>query len=133
MKPRRIFFAARLSLPLATALVALFHASHAQAQTRTWAGTTANVASGAWGTTTNWSGGDVPDTNLEIASFSADWTGTGPTFALGADRTVNGVIYNDAGTTGDQVGTIVAGSTLIAVGHHADHHHDEQSHRSTRS
>lgn len=116
MKPRRVFFAARLSLPLATALVALFHTTHAQAQTRTWVGATANVANGAWGTTTNWSGSDVPDTNLEIASFSANWSGTGPTFALGADRTVNGITYEDTGATGDQAGSIVAGSTLTLSG-----------------
>ncbi len=115
MKPRRVFFASRLSLPLATALVALFHASQAQAQTRTWAGATVDVANGAWGTTTNWSGGDIPDTDLEIASFSADWSGSGPTFALGGNRTVNGIIYSDTGTA-KQAGSIVAGSTLTLSG-----------------
>ncbi|MFM2171661.1 MAG: hypothetical protein RI957_1890, partial [Verrucomicrobiota bacterium] len=80
---------------MAAALAFALGVTPAQAQTRTWAGATANVVSGAWGTTTNWSGSDIPDTDLEIASFSADFTGTAPTFALGANRTVNGVIYND--------------------------------------
>ena len=115
MKPRRRLFATRVSLPFLTAIAALFAASHAHSQI-VWAGATANVASGAWGTTTNWTGGNVPDTNTEIASFSANWSGTGPTFALGADRTVNGVIYEDTGTTGDQAGSIVAGSTLTLGG-----------------
>jgi hypothetical protein len=115
MKPPRRLFATRVSLPFFTAIVALFAASHAGAQIRTWI-PTASVTNGAWGTTTNWSGGDVPDTNLEIASFSVDFTGSGPTFALGANRTINGVIYNDTGTTGDVVGTIVAGSTLTLAG-----------------
>lgn len=118
MKPRRVFFAARLSLSLATALIAVFVASHAQAQTTILWNTTpvSNVSNGAWGTAVNWVGSNIPDTNAEIASLSRDWTGTGPTFALGADRTVNGVIYNDTGATGDQVGTIVAGSTLTLAG-----------------
>jgi fibronectin-binding autotransporter adhesin len=118
MKPRRVFFAARLSLSLATALIAVFVASHAQAQTTILWNTTPvnNVSNGAWGTAVNWVGSNIPDTNAEIASLSRDWTGTGPTFALGADRTVNGVIYNDTGATGDQVGTIVAGSTLTLAG-----------------
>lgn len=118
MKPRRIFFAARLSLPLATALVALFNASQAKAQTTILWNTTPvnNVANGAWGNTANWVGADIPDTSTEIASLSRDWTGTAPTFALGADRTVNGVIYNDTGASGDITGSIVAGSTLTLAG-----------------
>ncbi len=122
MKPKyclvRLRASRRSFIPcvLASALAFLLGGHQSNAQTRTWAGATANVASGAWGTTTNWSGSDIPDTNLEIASLSADWTGSGPTFALGANRTVNGLIYNDTGTTTDQAGSIVVGSTLTLDG-----------------
>ena len=122
MKPKYSLVQVRTSrrflLPgiMATALALALGNNSAQAQTRTWAGATANVASGAWATTTNWSGADIPDTDVEIASLSADFTGTGPTFALGANRTVNGLIYDDTGATGDQAGSIVAGSTLTLGG-----------------
>lgn len=97
------------------AIATLFSASQAFSQI-VWNGATANVANGAWGTATNWVGSNIPDNDTEVASFSKDWSGTGPTFALGADRTVNGVIYNDTGASADQAGTIVAGSTLTFGG-----------------
>lgn len=97
------------------AIAALFSASHAYSQI-VWNGAVNSVVNGAWGTAINWTGSNIPDTTTEIASFSRDWTGTGPTFALGADRSVNGVIYNDTGNSGDVVGTIVAGSTLTLGG-----------------
>jgi autotransporter-associated beta strand protein len=108
----------RLFIPsiLATAVAFALASNQAQAQTRVWNGTVANLTNGAWGTAGNWLAADVPDTNLEIASLSKDWTGTAPTFALGADRTVNGVIYEDTGATGDFAGSIVAGSTLTLSG-----------------
>ncbi len=109
---RRSFIPSILSAAVAFALAS----NQAQAQTRVWNGTVANLTNGAWGTAGNWLAADVPDTNLEIASLSKDWTGTAPTFALGADRTVNGVIYEDTGATGDVAGSIVAGSTLTLSG-----------------
>jgi hypothetical protein len=39
---------------LATALACALGGKSVHAQTRTWAGATANVVSGQWGTTTNW-------------------------------------------------------------------------------
>lgn len=121
MKPRRRLFATRVSLPFVTAIAALFAASHGQAQTTILWNTTpvASVANGAWGNTANWVGGNIPDTDTEIASLSRDWTGTSgthPSFSLGADRTVNGVIYEDAGASGDLAGIINAGNTLTLSG-----------------
>ena len=109
---RRSFIPSILSAAVAFALAS----NQAQAQTRVWNGTVANLTNGAWGTAGNWLAADVPDTNLEIASLSKDWTGTAPTFALGADRTVNGVIYEDTGATGDVAGSIVAGNVLTLSG-----------------
>jgi autotransporter-associated beta strand protein len=101
---------------LATAVAFALAINPSQAQTRTWVGAVNNLTNGAWGTTTNWTLGNIPDTNTETAALQADWTGTTPTFALGANRTVNSVIYEDTGATGDLVGTIVTGSTLTLAG-----------------
>ena len=71
MKPRRIFSAARLSLPFASALVALFTAHSAKGQTtRYWDGNnkTANFgsASGTWA---------APTTGTATAGWSASAAG----------------------------------------------------------
>jgi autotransporter-associated beta strand protein len=116
----RIRASRRFYIPsiLAAAVAFALSTKQAEAQTTILWNTTPvnNVANGDWGNTANWAGANIPDTNTEIASLSRDWTGTGPTFALGADRTINGLIYEDTGLTGDLVGSIVAGSTLTFSG-----------------
>jgi autotransporter-associated beta strand protein len=86
-----------------------------QAQTSLWNGAVNNVTNGAWGTAGNWTAG-VPDSATAIADLRKDWTGTAPNFALGANRTLNGLFFTDTGSTGDLAGTINAGNTLTFVG-----------------
>lgn len=87
-----------------------------QAQTYVWNGTVASLANGAWGTASNWNPATVPNSATAIADLRKDWTGTGPTFTLGANRTVNGLFYEDTGTGTDVAGTINAGNTLTFDG-----------------
>jgi autotransporter-associated beta strand protein len=113
---RRFVFPAIVS---AAFLMACF-APKAQAQILTWNGTAlTNLANGAWGTAANWTGSNVPDTSAEIASLSRDWLGTTtntPSFSLGANRTVNALVFEDTGASGDRTGLINTGSILTLAG-----------------
>jgi len=84
----RIISTARLSFPFASALVALFSAQSAHAQS--WSGTT----SGAWLTTTNWTdsvpaGSASTTTDSDIAVFSVN---AQPTIGINMSTT-SGVYY----------------------------------------
>ena len=81
-----------------------------------WNGAVASVAAGAWGTDTNWTGLNIPDAVTEQADLRKDWSGTAPTLTLGADRTINGVLFDDTGATGDVALTINTGNTLTLAG-----------------
>jgi autotransporter-associated beta strand protein len=113
---RRFVFPAIVS---AAFLMACF-APKAQAQILTWNGTAlTNLANGAWGNAANWTGSNVPDTSGEIASLSRDWLGTNgntPSFSLGANRTINGLVYADTGASGDRTGLINTGLVLTLAG-----------------
>ena len=112
---RRFAFPAIVS----AAFLMAFFAPKAEAQITTWNGTVSNLANGAWGTTTNWNPANVPDTNVEIASLSKDWTGSTantPSFTLGGNRTINALIFEDTGATSDRPGFINAGSVLTLSG-----------------
>jgi fibronectin-binding autotransporter adhesin len=111
MKPTRNAFI-RAALGSAIVIVAT---QTLHAQTSTWAGGVASLANGAWGTAANWTAG-VPNSASAIALLTKDWTGTGPTFTLGADRTLAGLEYQDTGATGDITGSINAGNALIMAG-----------------
>jgi autotransporter-associated beta strand protein len=87
-----------------------------QAQISTWNGVTASLANGAWGTVGNWTANGVPNSATAIALLTKDWTGTGPTFTLGADRTLNGLEYEDTGTGTDVVGAINATNKITMAG-----------------
>jgi hypothetical protein len=95
MKPRRIFSAARLSLPLASALVALMAISSAHSQL-TWdpAGGGASDGAGAWLTAGDWWNGT---TNVNWASGS-DATfgngGAGGAVTLASPTTIGSLTFN---------------------------------------
>jgi autotransporter-associated beta strand protein len=102
---------------LSTALGTLIFTHTAiHAQTYVWNGAVNNLANGAWGTASNWNPATVPNSATAIADLRKDWTGTGPTFALGGNRTLNGLYYTDTGASNDIVGSINAGSTLTFAG-----------------
>ena len=129
MKPRRIFSAARLSLPLAAALVAMLAVPRARAANWFWDGGTVNLVgtgnatsaggAGNWNTTlTNW------DPSPSGSAYSA-WTsihtanfgGTAGAVAVGAGITANGLTFSAVGYsfTGSAI-TLAAGSTITSVG-----------------
>ncbi|PAZ03729.1 MAG: hypothetical protein CAK88_13720 [Verrucomicrobiia bacterium AMD-G2] len=112
---RRFFFPAIVS----AAFLMAFFAPKAEAQIITWNGTVNNLANGAWGTAGNWTGSNIPDTSAEIASLSKDWLGTTtntPSFSLGANRTINALLFEDTGASSDRGGFINTGSTLTLAG-----------------
>lgn len=97
----------RYSLLLSAAIAAFsVPCLHAQITARTW------VVGGAdnnWSSTTNWSGGDVPDTNTESAGPGANG---GVTFQVDANFTINNFIdgFAGAGTT-----TTVGGPGTLTI------------------
>lgn len=113
---RRFAFPAIVS----AAFLMAFLAPKAEAQIITWNGTAlTNLANGAWGTAGNWTGSNIPDTSAEIASLSKDWLGTTtntPSFSLGANRTINALLFEDTGATSDRTGLINTGSVLTLAG-----------------
>jgi|GEM_PF-6055205 len=113
---RRFAFPAIVS----AAFLMAFFAPKAEAQIITWNGTAlTNLANGAWGTAGNWTGSNIPDTSAEIASLSKDWLGTTtntPSFSLGANRTINALLFEDTGATSDRTGLINTGSVLTLAG-----------------
>ena len=113
---RRFAFPAIVS----AAFLMAFFAPKAEAQIITWNGTAlTNLANGAWGTAGNWTGSNIPDTSAEIASLSKDWLGATtntPSFSLGANRTINALLFEDTGATGDRTGLINTGSILTLAG-----------------
>jgi fibronectin-binding autotransporter adhesin len=119
MKPRRIFFAARLSLPLATALVALLSARAAHAGSATWNQTVA--ATYTWGTNANWSPNTTfPNATTDVASINNNIAGNiiiSLASGTAANRTVGDLNLGDS--TGTSTFTIqpgVTGSLLIFGG-----------------
>ena len=66
-----------------------------------------------WNLTTNWTGTNVPDSNTEIGNLAKDWTAA-PTINFSGNTTINGVIFDDTGTTSD-VAMILASSPTTAV------------------
>ena len=113
---RRFAFPAIVS----AAFLMAFFAPKAEAQIITWNGTAlTNLANGAWGTAGNWTGSNIPDTSAEIASLSKDWLGATtntPSFSLGANRTINALLFEDTGASSDRGGFINTGSTLTLAG-----------------
>lgn len=81
---RRLLSTARLAFPLAAAFAALLATPAARAQS--WSGTT----SGAWLTTTNWTGGvaagsDITTTDTDIAGFNV---ANNPTIGINMSSTL---------------------------------------------
>ncbi|QTN33864.1 autotransporter-associated beta strand repeat-containing protein [Akkermansiaceae bacterium] len=106
MKPRRIFSAARLSLPFASALVALFAAPSGMAAVRYWdpssGGTFGSVTgTDTWATSTNliWTASNTGNTT-RLANYTTttadDLNFGGPTASLGAGTVPVGTV--SAGT-----------------------------------
>ena len=136
MKPRRIFSAARLSLPLASALVALLAASTANSQTTLyWDGATPTGVpgggAGTWDTSTaNWdtslTGDDVAWDNTNTVQNPADtavFGGTAGTVTLGTSITVGGLTFNTTGytvTTGANTLTFGGTNNSILVARRAN-------------
>ncbi len=113
MKPRRIFSAARLSLPFACALVALFTARSAKAQTtRYWDGndSAANFgsASGTWA---------APTTGTATAGWSTSAGGTAVVLGNSITTLINDPLNFGRDTTGTGLGggTITVSGTVNAA------------------
>lgn len=113
MKPRRIFSAARLSLPFACALVALFNAHSAKAQTtRYWDGnnSTANFgsASGTWA---------APTSGTATAGWSTSAAGTAVVLGNSITTLINDPLNFGRDTTGTGLGggTITVSGTVDAA------------------
>ena len=129
MKPRRIFSAARLSLPLASALVALLAASTANSQTTLyWDGATPTGVpgggTGTWDTSTvNWdtslTGNDVAWDNTNTVQNPADtavFGGTAGTVTLGTGITVGGLTFSTTGyTVSTGANTLTFGGTNNSI------------------
>jgi fibronectin-binding autotransporter adhesin len=87
-----------------------------------WNGAVNDVAgatTGDWSNPSNWTNSEVPDSITEQADLRKDWggaTANTPNITLGDDRTINGVIFDDTGATGDRSMTINAGNTLNLAG-----------------
>ncbi len=113
MKPRRILSAARLSLPFASALFALFSAHSAEGQTtRYWDGndSAANFgsASGTWA---------APTTGTATAGWSASSAGTAVVLANSITTLINDPLNFGRDTTGTGLGsgTITVSGTVNAA------------------
>ena len=108
MKPRRIYSTARLSSPLASALVALLVTSSLHAATYFWDGGTtdpgvdgdgaSNGSSGTWSTAiANWDNGAAPHIVWSGTTDTAYFGGTGTTagtVTIGTDVTVGGITFD---------------------------------------
>lgn len=108
MKPRRIFSAARLSLPLASALVALFSAHSAKAQTtRYWDGnnSTANFgsASGTWAAPTS-------------GTATAGWSGSAAGTAVVLGNSITTLVTDPLNFGTDTTGRGLGGGTITVSG-----------------
>jgi hypothetical protein len=118
MKPRRVFFASRLSLPLATALVALLSVPAARAGSATWNQTAA--ATYTWGTNANWNPNTTfPNATGDVASINNIAGNIVISLASGsaANRTVGDLNLGDSsGTSTFTIQPGVSGSLLICGG-----------------
>lgn len=121
MKPR-FRRSVRQIIP-ATSILLCFSASPIHAQTVIlWNGAVNDVAgatTGDWSNPANWTNSEVPDSSTEQADLRKDWGGATagtPNLTLGNDRTLNGILFDDTGATGDRSLTINAGSTLNLAG-----------------
>lgn len=104
----------RLTVPVLISAVyacALMQAK-LQAQSILW-----NGALGAgphvWNSSLNWTGSNIPNSDAEIGDLRRDWTAA-PTINFTDNTTINGVIYDDTGASGD-VAMILASSPTSAV------------------
>lgn len=108
------------SLLLPALVVSLCGSAAIQAQTVIlWNGPVNDVAGGDWSSASNWAGLNVPDAATEQADLRRDWGGTTagtPNLTLGSSRTLNGILFDDTGATGDRTLTINAGSELTLAG-----------------
>ncbi|MFD0894606.1 autotransporter-associated beta strand repeat-containing protein [Luteolibacter ambystomatis] len=95
MKPRHTF-----SLPALLVLsLSALSAGLATATDIVW---DVNLSAGPWdwNTGANWVGGTAPSTSADRADLRKDWTAAA-TINLSAPTTVNGVLFDDTGSTGD--------------------------------
>ncbi len=115
MKTESLFRRHPAKAILATVILAALQYS-ASAGTILWNGPLSNVVGGAWNDVANWTGLDIPDLDTDFADLRKDWTGTAPTITLGADYTINGLIFDDTGTGTDVAMGINAGNTLTLAG-----------------
>ena len=86
----RLCFATSILLAIATGFVA-----HGQTTVQ-WTG----GSSTAWATTGNWSPGNVPNSNTEIATFSSNWTNTSRQPTIGSTSyTLGGIVVKSTAPT----------------------------------
>lgn len=63
-----------------------------------------------WNTGSNWTGGSYVNSTTDRGDLRADWAST-PTINFSGSVTVNGIIFNDTGSSGDTTLTIGNGGT----------------------
>lgn len=90
------------SAAFATSLVLSF-GQCAMATDITWAGLLTGTLD--WNTGSNWTGGSYVNSTTDRADLRADWA-SAPTINLSAPVTVNGILFNDTGSSGDTTLTI---------------------------
>lgn len=108
MKPRRIFSAARLSLPFASALAALLSLSSASADALNWTG----ANNGSWNTGTNWSGSSVPLITDDLTILGPLNVAGALTIDFDADNFAKSLIFTNTAATSITNTTSGADKTL---------------------
>ncbi len=95
-------------LSLLTASLVPLLSQAAMATDILWSGATTGTLS--WNTDSNWTGGAFVNSTSDRADLRKDWT-TSPIINLSAPVTVNGILSDDTGASGDTTLTVGNGST----------------------
>ncbi|BCU77326.1 autotransporter-associated beta strand repeat-containing protein [Luteolibacter sp. LG18] len=103
---------------LFASVFALVISSPAHATDIVWNGSL-GAGPSVWNLTTNWTGSVIPNSSTDRGDLRKDWTAA-PTLNLTAATTVNGILFDDTGASGDVAMTLsnnsVAGNTLTLAG-----------------
>jgi len=107
MKPRRIFCAARLSVPFATAIAA-FTAQTASAVPYNWTG----AHNGTWNTAGNWSGNTIPLIGDALTILGPNNVAGALNINFNANNSANSLIFTNTAATSITNTTSGANRTL---------------------
>jgi autotransporter-associated beta strand protein len=103
----------RTVMTMLAATLVLAMAGVGQAANGTW---TQLTSGGLWSDTANWSGGTVAAGNTSTAFFDTLDITADNTLTLGADRTINKIVFGDTDTSSAAGWTIGSGNTLTLAG-----------------